>query len=493
MSCIPPEKLREDVDYAYNKLKEMHPNLYWYISEQDLKYKFDSLKNTLNTPLSPLQFYFRLQPLIASVREGHLSLKVPARRFTKKEVKALEHTKGLFSRFGYYVEGDRLFIVSNADSIQNIQPGTEILSINHVPVSDYMKKYRKLISSDGFNTTFYPYYLKDVFFNFYTAEHGFDNQAVLETVYQGQHKTYTLKRESKSESELASEKKQAKLTPEKKVHDYDAFTQSYNRSFSFLDQDSTVAYIKVKSFSESHSEQFYKDAFARIKAAGASYLILDIRNNYGGSLYEINHLYSYLTSEPYTLIHPSQLASAKTPLKTNYFRQSSPWQYIIKGITYPVYLTTQAFSTYSRDGKTYYRMKESRPNKPQPNAFTGKLFVLINGSSFSASSILASKLKNDHRATLIGEETGGANDGTVAGFYSYQQLPNSKLSLPVGLLLVQPDISFSGTRKGVVPDVTIRENMQEVIDHQDPEMNWVMSTIMMEKGTLVRPNAGIKR
>lgn len=492
MSCIPPEKLREDADYAYTKLNAMHPNLYWYISQQDLKYKFDSLKSTLNTPLTPLQFYFRLQPVIASIREGHLALRVPARRFTKKEIKALEHTKGIFSRFEYYVEGDRLFIVSNPDSIQNIQPGTEILSINSVPVSEDIKRYRKLISSDGFNTTFHPYYLKDVFFNFYTAEHGFENQAVLETVYQGQYSTYTLKREPKSESELKTEKLQNKRTPEKKVNDYDHFTQSYNRSFSFLDQDSTVAYIGVKSFSENHSEQFYKDAFARIKAAGSTYLILDIRNNYGGSLYEINHLYSYLTSQPYTLIHPSQLASAKTPLKTNYFRQSSPWQYIIKGITYPVYLTTQAFSTYSRNGKVYYRMKESRLNKSQPNAFTGKLFVLINGPSFSASSILASKLKNDHRATLIGEETGGANDGTVAGFYSYQQLPNSKLSLPVGLLLVQPDITFSGTRQGVVPDVIIRESIQEVIDHKDPEMNWVMSTIMMEKGTLLKPNAGSK-
>ena len=132
MSCIPPEKLREDADYAYTKLNAMHPNLYWYISEQDLKYKFDSLKSTLNTPLTPLQFYFRLQPVIASIREGHLALRVPARRFTKKEIKALEHTKGIFSRFEYYVEGDRLFIVSNPDSIQNIQPGTEILSLIHI-------------------------------------------------------------------------------------------------------------------------------------------------------------------------------------------------------------------------------------------------------------------------------------------------------------------------------------------------------------------------
>jgi hypothetical protein len=36
---------------------------------------------------------------------------------------------------------------------------------------------------------------------------------------------------------------------------------------------------------------------------------------------------------------------------------------------------------------------------------------------------------------IIGEETGGANDGTVAGIYSTQKLPNSKLKLPIGLFL----------------------------------------------------------
>jgi C-terminal processing protease CtpA/Prc len=54
--------------------------------------------------------------------------------------------------------------------------------------------------------------------------------------------------------------------------------------------------------------------------------------------------------------------------------------------------------------------------------FLKESFVLINGSSFSASSILTSKLKNDKKAVLVGEETGGANDGTVAGFYSFQTL-----------------------------------------------------------------------
>lgn len=480
-SCIPPEQLKEDVDFAYSKLQQMHPQLYWYIPKKELDHKFDSLKQTINEPLTPLQFYFKLQPVVAGIREGHLSLRIPRRKFTKKEVKKLDQKKGLFSRFEYYISGDRMFITENRDSIENIQPGTEILSINHIPVSDYIKKYRSLISSDGYNTTFQPYFLKDLFFGYYTAENGLTDKATLETLYKGEKHTYTLSRESKSDTDLEKDKEMNKRTPDKKLNDYVAASNSYNRSFKFLDKDSTIAYIKVKSFSREYSDEFYKKTFAKIKNAKSEYLIIDVRNNYGGSLYEINNLYSYLTDKPFTLIKPSQVTSKDIPLRTNYFRKSSPLNYAIKSLSYPSYFFAQAFSTYKKDGKVFYKMKADKPTKPNKGAFHGKVFVLINGGSFSASSIITAKLKNDKRATLVGEETGGANDGTVAGFYSYQKLPNSEIRFPIGLLLVQPNIDFSDTKKGVVPDVEVKESMQDIIDKKDPQLDWIKNEIGKEK------------
>lgn len=479
--CIPPEKLKKDVDFAYSKIKEMHPSLFLYISKEDLDRKFDSVKNTINTPLTPLQFYFKLQPVVSDIREGHLSLRIPSKMITKKEIKALENKKGMFSRFEYYVKDDRLFIIRNKDSIENIKPGTEIISIDSTPVSYYIERYRKLISTDGFNTTFKPYFLKDLFFNYYVAEKGYQNYATIETLFNGEKKTYTLTRESKSEDDLKKEKENKKRTEEKKINDYVAFSDSYNRNFKFLDADSSIAYIKVKSFSGDYSAKFYRNAFEKIKNARASYLILDVRNNYGGSLEEIHKLYSYLSPEPYILIKPSEVNSATTPLKTNYFRKSNPLQYTFKTLTYPAFFFAQTFSTYKKDGKFYYKIKADRVSKPDKNAFKGKIFVLINGSSFSASSILTSKLKNDKRAILVGEETGGANDGTVAGFYSYQVLPNSKIDLPIGLVLVQPDITPTHTKKGVLPDIPVNETMVDIIQKKDPQLDRILTEIKNEK------------
>lgn len=481
-STIASEKLHQDVDFTYQKLQEMHPKLHWYISKQELDFKFDSLKKTISHPLTPVQFYFKLQPVIAKIREGHLALRIPAKKFNRKEIKVLKNKKGLFGRFEYFVSDNHLYIIENKDSIENIKPGTEILKINGSAVSDYLKKYRELISSDGYNATFQDYYLKDVFFNFYVAEKGIMDSAKVETLFDNEKRIVNLTRESKNKEELEKDKLDKKRTEEKKVNDYVASTSSYNRNFKFLDKDSTIAYMKIQSFSRSFSDRFYKESFAKIKNAKSSYLIIDIRNNYGGSLYEINQLYSYLAPEPFVLIKPSQLTSRTTPLKTNYFRKSNPLQYTVKSLLYPGYFFSQAFSVYKgKDGIAYYKMKENKSTKPKKNVFKGKVYVLINGGSFSASSIISSKLKFDKRATLVGEETGGANDGTVAGFYSYQKLPYSKIDLPIGLLLIQPNIDFTNSQRGVLPDFEIHQSMQDIIDKKDVQLDWVKQEIEKEK------------
>lgn len=463
---IPPEKLKKDVDFAYYKLKKMHPRLYEYISKQDLDHKIDSLKQTIYQPLTPTQFYFKLQPIITSIRQGHLSLQAP-NDLSQDDLSKIR--KRLFTRFRYHIQDDHLYIVQNKDSIYNIKPGTELISINDIPVSLYIEKYKKLISSDGFNTTFQPYYLKDMFFHFYNLENGILDSAKIETLYDHKKQTYVLERE-----------KASAVCDEKAENKHSADTNSYNRNFQFLGENNSVAYLKIKKFSHSTSDTFYKNTFAEIKDAKTSYLIIDIRNNYGGSLEEINNLYSYLATQPFVLIKPSELSSSLTPLQTNYFKKTSAVKYAVKGMTYPTYFFLKTLNTYRKDGKSYYKIKADHVTKSNKNAFHGKIFVLINGGSFSSSSILSSKLKYDKRATLVGEETGGANDGSVAGFYSYQVLPNSRLTFPIGLLLVNPNIALSYTQKGVIPNIIIPETLQDVIAQKDPQLDWVINEITKE-------------
>ena len=477
---IPIVKLKQDVDFANKKLQKFHPNLYWYITKNQLDYKFDSLKQTIKQPLKPSEFYLKLAPIIADVREGHLRLVPLEKKLTKKETKKLKNQKGLLSRFNYVIQDNHLYIKDNAENVGNLKIGTELLKINDVPVTEILNKYRPLVTSDGYNTTYQKYSLARRFNTYFTLEYGILDSVKIETKLKDSIETLVLKRETKTKTEKKKEKQDQKLTQEKKTKGYNPITKSFNRNLQFLAKDSSVAYIKIKSFSGTYSKKFYKETFSTLKKAKTQYLIIDIRDNLGGSLAEINNLYTYFAKEKFKFIKDIEVSSRTSILSTDYLSNFPTLTKPLGVISYPLYMMFSVISTKKKDGKFY--IKDLFPSKkPKTNAYKGETYVLINGSSFSASSVISAKLKADHLATLVGEETGGANDGTVAGIYTTQKLPNSKMKLPIGLFLIQPNIEFSNTMKGVTPNVEIIPTLEEILQKKDVQLNWILNDISSKK------------
>ncbi|MBH1959755.1 MAG: S41 family peptidase [Flavobacteriia bacterium] len=479
--AIAPEKLRKDVDFAYEKLQKLHPKLYWYISEEELDYKFDSLKNSLHKPLKPNDFYRKLAPVIAQIKEAHLRLVPLDKRLTRKEIKHLEKQKGLLSRYNFMLDGDRIFVKDNADKIPDMNVGTEILKIKDIPAKDLLGRYRPFINSDGENQTFQKYILARRWPSYFTAEYGILDSVKIETHYQNEVKTLYLKREKFTKAEKKKvENANKKITKSEKgkTKDYNIISKNFNRDLQFPTRDSTVAYMKIKTFSGTFSKKFYKESFAVLKKSPAQYLILDIRDNLGGSLSEINNLYSYLVPQKFQFIKDIEITSPSAMYQANYFSEFSLLTKPVAVLVYPFYLAGTALSIKKNGDRFYLRNNGIFGlKKPKENNFRGKIYVLINGSSFSAASILPSKLKHEKRAFLVGEETGGANDGTVAGRYSTKKLPNSKLYLPIGLMLVQPDIDFTYTKKGVIPHKEILPTTQQVLEKKDIQLEWIMEDI----------------
>ena len=485
---LPVADLRKDVDFTYSKLQRFHPELYWYVTKDELDYKFDSLKTTIRKPLTPNQFYFKLAPVIASINEGHLKLRSVGKKYSRKEQKDLKSKKPLFAQMDYKIIDDRIFVKENKENVAQIKPGTEILSINDEAVSNLIKKYGKLYSSDGENQTFQKYFINLTFFNYYTLENGYLDSVKLKTLCDNVINEVHLKRQKKETKEAAKEKVVPKVTVDQKLQDYDAISKSYNRSFKFMKTDSTVAYIKIKSFSATYARKFYDRTFRKIRKANSDYLIIDIRDNLGGSLSEINTLYSYLTDQKFTLIKVPEMTSKTSGMHQNYFRGHSLLSGILSAPGYPFFLAGNYLLSSKKDKRYYFREFASRPTKPKENAFTGKIYVLVNGASFSASSILSAKLKYEKRAVIVGEETGGANDGTVAGVNNTVILPNSHLKLPIGLFLIRPNIEFENKKRGVIPNFSVDSNFQDIFGTDDKVLEWTMEDIDFRNSITKKPN-----
>ena len=126
------------------------------------------------------------------------------------------------------------------------------------------------------------------------------------------------------------------------------------------------------------------------------------------------------------------------------------------------------------DGKKYYAT-HTRPHKVNPHAFKGKIYVLINGGSFSASSLISSNLKSSKRVTFVGEETGGAFNGTVAGFMPVLELPHSELKIRIGIMAMVPHHKTEIIGRGIFPDKEITPSLEDRLQGNDPELNWILS------------------
>ncbi|MFU1858762.1 S41 family peptidase [Sphingobacterium sp. NGMCC 1.201703] len=119
----------------------------------------------------------------------------------------------------------------------------------------------------------------------------------------------------------------------------------------------------------------------------------------------------------------------------------------------------------------------SKIEKSKPHRYRGRLFVLIDGGTFSAASLIATNLKAGKRAIFVGEETGGAAGGTVAGYLPVLKLPNSHLRWRFGLMNIKPYFQVAEEGRGVMPDVPVVRSIDDVITGKDPVMDKVLKSI----------------
>jgi C-terminal processing protease CtpA/Prc len=477
---IPIEKLQSDVDFTHKKLQKLQPKLYWYITKEQLDFKFDSLKKTITKPLTSFEFYKKISAVICAVRQGHLYLFPKTKQLTKAETKTLtKKGVGPFSQFDFEVFNDKLYIVKNKSYNKSIKVGTEVISINNLSTNDLLNEYTNYFTSDGFNTTFKRNRLGRSFSNFFTNANGTLDSLNYEFKHNDTVQKLVIKRQIVDSSKLKSKKvivskTQKKLKRKKNnLLGYDESTKLYKRNLHFLEKDSSMAVIKINGFKNGDYKACYKEFFEKIKQNKAKTLVLDLRNNGGGRLNEIVDLYHYLADSTFVFVTKSEIASKTSLLQADYFKGSNLLTFPIKLFFAPMYYSYTFLKARKYPDGKYYYLNNTKPKKIDKNAFKGKIYVLINGGSFSASSIISSNLKGSKRAIFVGEETGGAYNGTVAGRMPLVKMPHSKIKIRVGLMACIPFHKTDTEGRGIFPDQTIIPTLQDRINDFDPEMNWI--------------------
>ena len=493
------ENLYYDIDKLYEQLIKNHPKLYQYTSKEVLDFKFDSLKKSINQPITSREFYKKLAPVLAHVKQGHLTVGSVRKKYTKKELKDLPPKKLEFFNLDLEYLDNSLFVKRTFGKDSSLV-GNEIISIDGEEVHELIETYKTRFASDGYNTTLHNRLVGRHFTKFYIYDKGFvdslkvtfknkdsifskqfgrikkkDIKTKIDSVKVPKEKPMKISKLEKKEHKL--KKKQKKKIDKK--YGFIGRSKEYTRNFDFIGKDSVIAYMKIRSFSNGNYKKFYKESFAKLDSAKTKHFILDLRDNGGGRIAEIDYLYAYLTNKDYIFIEPSEVTSKLHITKSLLSNGNRTLLKIIGMLRFiePISLAIEYSKTKKIDGKLYFKMKYNKLKKPNKMHYDGKMYVLINGNSFSASSLISTHLKANKRAIFVGEETGGAFNGCIAGFYKIYKLPNTKLKTRIGLMQIETPQVQTPDGYGVKPDITILPNIEDRKSNIDTELQWILKDI----------------
>jgi hypothetical protein len=428
------DQLKSDLVFYKSKLEQYHPGLYLYSSKAGIDSYFDSLSALITAPLDDLGFYKIIILTSAKIKDGHTLLLPGA------ETTAYHNKNSLFLPLQLGVCKKELFLKMNCSASVPIPDGSRIVSINGQTSEEIIQQLRDRQVRDGNNLS-YAYWILDNYFREYYSYHfGHPDHFTIE--YQSENGV--------KKTSIPGLPKDSIFFYRSKRYPNFHFDKKPGEGITLmLDTANNYALLKIRDFHNDVLRKTYRQPFnetisgyfSEILNSKVDNLVLDLRDNQGGDIENGVCLLSWLLNKPfkvvtgYNCVESQQLVSCKGP--------------------------------------------SGGSHNPKETPFSGKLYVLVNGGSFSNSGIVASCLRINHRAVFIGTETGG-NPNVIAGFPKDFELPNTKIKAEIpSKQFVLTSISGNDGR-GLVPEYFVQEDIADYISNRDMILEFALKMIRGE-------------
>ena len=278
-----PDSLKRWTKSVMKGTSEKHPGFYRYTSKEKFDNLIDSTTQTIKDSLTELDYYKKMKPLFAQIGCLHTGIS-----FSKEYQSHLDNSSTLIPIEIFIDSAKKVLITKNYDTNQDIQIGSEVVSINGRPISDILNGLVKAIPSDGFNQTEKTLLLNHRFSFWYQTIIEVTQAFTIEIKANGVNKTYELNGVSK------------KVFPSLK-----SLESNYKKPLEF-EVVNNSGILKVHSFANStikdngqKFKKYTKATFKQIKGMGIENLIIDLRYNTGGTDGNAAFLASYFFDKPF--------------------------------------------------------------------------------------------------------------------------------------------------------------------------------------------------
>lgn len=247
-----------------------------------------------------------------------------------------------------------------------------------------------------------------------------------------------------------------------------------------FDDELSLVYFKLSTFSPPNSHKLkktVKKTFKKARKNGYEHLVIDLRNNGGGSSAWVEYLYSFLDAEGYNT--PNNVIARNSELALARNKGMDLWisKLLIK-IFYPKNEDIRSFQYFRRmplgqEDTLFFHDKVVQ--KPK-YVYEGNAYLLINSLSASASVDFTSAFYKKNRGVVIGTPCLGPTSGTWGNASRYQ-LPNTKLKVSISTIRYNYDDTFEYVKEPIQPHHMVRATAADLNAERDPHLELVKTLI----------------
>lgn len=388
---LSPAQQISDFDDLCSELESVHPDLYLYQSKKEYENNKMKIKASMTDSIRISDFYFKIAPFIANIKDGHSMMLPP-----------------ITSDFVSYVKKDGKTMPLRIKAVKNVfvvdypivmnsgfNEGDTISSINGVDSKDILKKAYDLWGSEkdnGIKEAAVNTYLSLLFWHMYRWDDSY--------VFMVKHgNTIEKKHLEGVPQSMAMKVRRERLSKNK--------PESFSCKFS---SDYTQAILIIRNvYNEKALKEFCDSVFKEINYRKIPEIIIDMRNNTGGSSQCVERLISYFPHPEYVLYSKSQIKVSTYSKAYNKERHPEIYSQICN----------------IPDGELFV-VKESliEDNRKEANLYRGKIIVLVNNKTYSGASSFAHVMNKLGIASVEGET--GCPTVYFGNFLPFT-LPNSKI------------------------------------------------------------------
>lgn len=470
-------KMQKDLA-VFKKIRvKANSGLYKYRTESQI----DSMYNWAEKEIEKSSTYRDFYNIIAQLTDFEGSLHNGTNLPTKLNQSLRNEKSGYFPYPIKWIDGKWIVNFENG----TIPMGAEIISINGENIEAIIAKLYKYYTTDGVNTTGKRIGMRTHFSKYFRLNYGLTTSFEINFKKSKFDRIETKTVHSIGYTDYYKNFDNRYSQPFDQIY-YDDLAKNEKYTFKIIDASTAILTIYTFSMGNEHSEEhkayvtFLDRVFAEIKTKNIENLIVDVRQNGGGT--DPNDLitYSYLTQRKFQENTEAWISFKKLPYLQYY------------DINVPKFLRPLGVGKYNKMlQEDFYVEKNNHFHqgplsndhkiwKPNKNAFTGNIYLLVSPVVASAGSLFAAMTAGNENTMTIGEETMGGYYGHNGHTPLDYKLPKSKIEFYFSIVNLEQDVPEKSNQfynRGILPDYNVPQSFEDFLNHEDTQMKFTLDLI----------------